>query len=329
MEAEVDILNITIKEKEDWDIALQGSNVSVYSTWQYCNIIGQNYSEDISLLKISSGASGMIAVYTSRSKDGEYKDIYSPYGMGGVYFWGEDTVEIIIIFEKWLREHKIVTYFLMLHPKDVLSNNNYIEQYRAVYKLSVNEPNTNIWKKIHSNHKYEINKYCNNVEFGLIEDKTVLKPFFKELYFNTLKRVNAAETYYFSDTTLDLLFNSDITIGLGLKVGNEINCVVIFLKYNNWAEYYINASTIEGRAASRLLLWEMFKRLKEQGISLINLGGGVTDGDYLDDFKRRFGGDQVNIGLFKGISMQEEYNRLCEENGLSLTDKYFPPYWRK
>ena len=67
--------------------------------------------------------------------------------------------------------------------------------------------------------------------------------------------------------------------------------------------------------------------LKEQGIKNINLGGGVKEGDFLDDFKRRFGGKAMPIGKLTGVVNRAKYDELCKEFCLDEGTNYFPPYW--
>ena len=114
---------------------------------------------------------------------------------------------------------------------------------------------------------------------------------------------------------------------IGASLNNKIVCAVLFIKFKKKAEYFINASTLDGRFASRKLIWEMIVNLKKQGIENINLGGGVKEGDFLDDFKRRFGGKAMHMGKLTGVVNHSKYDELCEEFCIDESTDYFPPYW--
>jgi hypothetical protein len=64
-------------------------------------------------------------------------------------------------------------------------------------------------------------------------------------------------------------------------------------------------------------------------IPLFNLGGGATEGDQLEAFKRRFGGIQSTINVFRKIVDPLKYLELCTEYDKDSSDlSYFPIYWK-
>ena len=321
-----DLVKVSINDKAEWEVALRNLNVSVYFSWEYLSAISDNYPVPIYLLKIYNCNGGIVLFYTTRTKDNKVFDIYSPYALDGIYHWGDNTGEAFGFLLNYFKENNVVTYYLLVHPGFVKSSNAF-SLHRTVYALDINKPIDEVWKKMHNNHRYEINKFS-KCEHKFIENKSALADIFIKLYQNTIDRVNASNTYHFSKNTLHKLINAESTIILGASLGGKIECVVIFLVQNDWAEYFINASTIEGRFATRALIWEVIKRLKNLGVRYINLGGGIQENDHLDQFKRRFGGEAVSIGLYKGIASKNDYDRLCLENNVNTeSTSYFPPYW--
>lgn len=329
MSSYFDIVSIDIKEKDKWTDAISKVTVSVYLTWDYCNFLSGKYNGKIKLLKISNLSSGMLVCYSTRSKKEGFDDVYSIYGIGGMEIWGEEKEKLFQSLDDYFFHHNVITYFFMLHPKDFSLNDVRVQKYRTIYSLDLKESLDTLWKNINSNHKYEINKILKSVDYNIVSDKKEIIEGFKKLYNQTLNRVKASDVYFFDENSIDMLFESNISEVLAISFKNEIQCVIVFLKYGEWSEYYINASSDEGRIASRFLIWEMIKKMKESNVQYVNLGGGVVDGDTLDDFKRRFGGIKKDIGICKRIVNELEYNRLCDQYNVDLSENYFPSYWKK
>lgn len=318
-----------LNQREDWNRSISGLNLSVYFTWEYASIIGDNYESSINLLKFCNESEGIILIFASRSKDGVYRDIFSPYGMDGIHFWGKTSESIIDGLNHYLRLNNIVTYYQLSHPSYQSSQVEFSPGDRTIYVLDIQKSNESILKGFHENHRYEINKFKKN-KFDLVEDREKISDSFIELYSQTLERVNASDTYYFTSDTLRRLVAGDISFPLGVSLDGKIQCVIVFLVKGEWAEYYINASTDFGRCATRFLIWEGIQLLKKIGVKYLNLGGGITEGDALAQFKKRFGGSEGKLRVSKQITFPEEYNRLCLENSVDgKKTSYFPAYWSK
>ena len=323
----IEIETSTVFEKEKWNSLINNILVSVYMTWEYCNIFKEKYSNEINLLKISNKNSSLIVCYTSRSKIIIQKDIYSIYGFGGLMFLGDKKDDLLNELKLYLKSKFVTTSFLLIHPKDY--NESFAENHRTTYVIDLNFELDELWKKLHSNHKYEINRFKKLNEYKISFDKSELFNDFKILYKETITRVSASSVYDFSDEELYNLFMSPLSFVSGVIFENKIQCIVMFLNNQEWSEYFINASSEIGRLASRLLIWETIIKLKEFGVKFLNLGGGVTEGDQLENFKRRFGGQAQSSGIYKSIINQSQYNSLCEQFKVDLSSNYFPVYWKK
>jgi hypothetical protein len=318
-----------IEDRQGWDQAIFELDLSVYFTWEYASIISDNYPDPINLLKFYNQSSGTILIYTSRSKDGAYRDIFSPYGMDGIYSWGLNKEKSLDGLKHYLELNNIVTYYQLSHPSYTNALIPAATEYRTVYVLDIQKPAESILKKFHENHRYEINRFKKK-KSNLIQDKKNLSDTFIELYTQTLDRVNASDTYYFTSNSLKNLILSDISFPLGVSVDGRVECTIVFLVKDEWAEYYINASTDIGRCATRFLIWEGIQLLKKVGVKYINLGGGITEGDALEQFKKRFGGSEEKLRVSKEITFPREYNRLCLEYKIDAgKNPYFPEYWVK
>jgi hypothetical protein len=67
--------------------------------------------------------------------------------------------------------------------------------------------------------------------------------------------------------------------------------------------------------------------LRALGVTSLNLGGGIREGDDLAEFKRRFGAAELPLVSLRQVYRQDEYERLCREAGVtSHRSAWFPPY---
>lgn len=326
MDSTFNIILCNSRDKTAWNQALKGIDVSVYFTWEYISILEANYPNGIQLLKIHNNSSGLIAIYSKRSKNQISYDIFSPYALDGVHIWGK-TDEVISEFVGYLANNKIVTYYLTSHPGFQYTEIPIFAPYRTIYTLNLTQDSSVLWRNLNVNHRYEINKFSKQ-NYEIITNKAQLKAPLVDLYRETFERVNANNAYNFNSKYLNTLLDSDVTYASGALIDAKIECVIIILIKNNWAEYYINASSNIGRNATRALIWSAILELKEIGIKFLNLGGGIHENDNLDQFKKKFGGTKSSLFLFKGIASSTEFEKLCNEFNVSTeTTNYFPPYW--
>ncbi len=111
-----------------------------------------------------------------------------------------------------------------------------------------------------------------------------------------------------------------------LGLGEPLQAVVLCLYSTDIADYFINASTKQGRNYTRILLWAAVRELKRRGVRYLNFGGGVRDGDALEAFKRRFGGISLNVPVLKQVYEREQFMALCRQAGATERRDHFPPY---
>lgn len=287
---------------------------------------------DIRLIVARDDASdsAVVCTYTTRSKDGVFIDVYSPYGFGGIYAFGakEGCASLIDEVRTHLIEECAVTSFLMGHPL-MGPDHDLFEGHRTAYLMHIGNLD-DAWSGMRPNYRNEIMKLEKDGDHEVIFDKSRLVPALMDLYFETLERVGASNTYYFSKTTLGLLMQSDTCTLVGVDVKGKIPAVIMLLNNHYCAEYFINASDTDGRLYTKQLIWEGVKKLHDRGCSTFNLGGGAQEGDFLESFKRRFGGEKRVIPLWKDILMSGRYQELCETyDAAPSSADYFPAYWKK
>lgn len=137
---------------------------------------------------------------------------------------------------------------------------------------------------------------------------------------------HASSLYQFNAETWRSLVASNAVLALEARRDGVPVAVTLFGRSGRFADYLFNVSTREGQDASAALLWAGARRLREDGATLLNLGGGIRPGDEVAEFKRRFGAIAAPMTVRKQIYRADAFKRLCASVGVSPNADYFPPY---
>jgi len=322
---------ISVSRHPLWEKTLEGVPHPYAHRQEYCAAMSDSSKLDTFLYAAIESGRKMLCPVSIRMKEEGYPELVSPYGFGGMVstFPPEDLAERYAECIGFWKRRGFVTAFILQNPIFRLGNADFLHEYHDLYILDLSLPIKELWNRMGSTHRYEIRRSKQVPNVRLISDKTELVRAVLELYPQTTERVGASEVYHFSPQALESLTNLPDALLLGVEEDHKIAAVSLFL-YTQWsAEYFLNASTEQGRNYTRLLVWSAIEHLKERGVAFLNLGGGVKPGDYLDDFKRRFGGRMVHGQVLKQIIDPEKYAYLLTKhrNEANVNTGYFPAYW--
>jgi hypothetical protein len=162
-------------------------------------------------------------------------------------------------------------------------------------------------------------------------DRHRLVAFFLAEYPRFMSRKEAGAPFAFSRPTLEALCALPNVFLLGAEdPDGRLEAVSVFAHTPHAGDFLLNAALPGAAHHSAPLLWSAAHRLRELGIPSLNLGGGVTEGDSLAEFKARFGGRRLPLLVLRQVFDREAYERLCREHGADPGDvaAYFPPYRR-
>jgi len=160
----------------------------------------------------------------------------------------------------------------------------------------------------------------------LVEDQHLLTGALIDLYPATMRRVGADIHYLFSAATLCRWAENPANLLLGARVEGSIEAIVLLLVAGHRAEYHIGASTERGRELTAWLLKNGIEKLRDRGVTILNLGGGVKPGDGLYRFKEKFGVVSKPLQAIRQIYNRNKYQELCEIAGVKHPATYFPAY---
>ncbi len=255
-----------------------------------------------------------------------YYDISSPYGYAGPV---SNTPDIMVEAEKLFIEHvskrkNIVTEFVRYHH--IYNEYHFFQENiknvlnRRVVTLPTLDKEE-IWMKEFSGtnrnlvRKLEKEEYTWSVNIFKKEDVST----FDEAYRANMIHSGATDFYFFSPD-----FYSEMIDGLGEKLllakvekNGEIYASSLFFVSGGMVTYYLSARNLSHPKvpASNLLLSKMAFWAQENGMKLLNFGGGLSldENDYLFKFKSNFGKEIKDFTIGKRIHQPEIYQELQEK----------------
>lgn len=264
------------------------------------------------------------------------RDVITPYGYGGPVGVGEDppAERFYELYEAWCAENGIVSTFIRFHP--LFANQRSAP---STVHLSYSGPTVG-WRLddgrdllagMHGNHR----NTCRKAMRAGVRVQAAPAPndlaAFAALYEETMRRLEAADYYFFSPAYWELLSTRlrDLCVRFDALLEGEVVASALCLAGTAWLHYHLGA--MQGRArelgANNLLLYEAACWAREQGLSVFHLGGSAGTGeDSLFHFKRRFSPDDLyEYWVGKAVHDEEAYRGLSGRADIDL-DGFFPAY---
>jgi hypothetical protein len=315
---------ISLADVQDWKMAVNRAVHGPAHTHWYNAALATSVEGEIALFEYAAGEDRAVCPLIMRPY-GKAVDIATPYGFGGFATDGSCR-GLPAELRRFAIEQGWICGYLALHPllPHPFASGDGLEQGRTVYVLDLSAGEDQLLASMNETHRYELRKNSKLLE-SISADADSLAMALPALYAETLSRVGAAATYRFSAATLNAWRSSPGCLMLGL--GEPLQAIVFCLYTKDIADYFINASTSEGRSYTRILLWAAACELKRRGVRHFNLGGGARNLDALEAFKRRFGGKSLNVPVLKQVYMSEQFTAFCRQ---AETERegggYFPPY---
>lgn len=273
-----------------------------------------------------------------------YYDLITPYGYGGPIMDAvNDSVkqklatDFIHAFGDYCSSGNIVSEFIRFHP--VLNNvADFIGSYDTVFMRNT------IQTRLMATEDPLMSEYSASVRRDIrkglkrgVEYKVIVNPDnldrFRDLYFQTMKRNNADEYYYFDEdyfTQCLRLLGPQLVI---VEVTWQGTLVAMSLNFvsNDLLHVHLTGSLEEYHHlyAPNILQYALMEWGMQNGIQLIHHGGGRTNetDDKLYLYKKKYGkGEELEFHIGKKIWNQEIYTKLCQKAGVKEEGSFFPAY---
>jgi len=144
-------------------------------------------------------------------------------------------------------------------------------------------------------------------------------------YEQTMRRTGAADHYFFGGAYFDRILEADCTwLALAYAADDDLAAASIAVVSDGYLHYYLSGS---GDAHLRSApMKNVVARLVEHSAELglpLNLGGGISPGDALEEFKRGFANRQQAWLTSELVCDEETYARLSAGRGAG---GFFPAY---
>jgi len=321
---------IPLSARRDWEAALEEIPHAFAHTWESCRAFARTTAAPTYLYVWRRGSGRVVCPVSERSSHG-YTDVFTPYGFSGFTGVG-DWSGMPEDWREFATRRGYVCGYLAVNPL-LADSRAYDEgdvfEYNDLYVLDLRRTVDSLFTSLSENRRRQIRASI-RAPARLETDPGRCGDFLRDRLSDFYKEKGAGEVYRFSEATLEALLDADGSVLVGVSRDAEMLAVCHFVSTPHIAEYFAGVSKPEGRAYSAVLLWNGAMELKRRGVPLLNLGGGVTRGDGIADFKERFGGSKMPLASLKQIYRPDVYRDLCGRAGADPFDLsgYFPAFHR-
>ena len=149
---------------------------------------------------------------------------------------------------------------------------------------------------------------------------------FRRVYEQTMDRTEASERYYFDREWFDAALSSERTWLVTVAGPDGATTAASIGALSDGVLHYFLSGTDDGhlREAPMKNLLIALQDLSDELEAPLNLGGGLSPGDGLEEFKRGFANRREPFITHEVICDREAYDRLSAEAGAA--DGFFPAY---
>ena len=314
-----DLVVISLADHERWEAVATESGVPSHR-WDFCAALAYSGPAP-SLARVSNQGSVLIMPFVERTW-ADTVDIATITTVSGAS-WSAPDSSVLDQWGHYGASREWVAGYMQFHPGTDLSGVPAARPGNSVFIIDLRigdllaRASTIVRRKL---------RRAASAGAQLYDDPVLVEEAVVRLYPETMRRVRARDNYAYSEQTLRRWFRDPRSLVLGVSVGERIEACALFLVSGGQAEYHLGASSDEGRGLQAWLLHSGMVRLREMGVAVLNLGGGVRRGDGLFQFKAKFGGEQRVLHAVRQIYRPDVYDHLLREAGVSADETWFPAY---
>jgi len=312
-------------DPEAWNRALEDIPHVFGHTWGSCHALG--LGGDPAALYVADGEGEKIACpLIEREIDGRL-DIATPYGFSGLTGTGP-WPGFTDRWQKFADSRGYVAGYLAVNAlfgDDTYADPATVTVANETYVIDLRDGVEGAWSRLSTNRRRQLREWRAE-DYDL--DGEGLAEFFVSQYPETMERKGAAARHRFPAATLTALCELPDTFLVGARGERGIESVSLFGWTPHAGDFVFNAALPGCAHHSVPLIWSAVHQLVERGVPWFNLGGGMSPGDSLADFKSRFGATPRPMRAVKAVYDQPAYEELCRRHGGDPRDRdgYFPAY---
>jgi hypothetical protein len=318
---------IPLAAYEDWEQALAGIDHAFAHTWASCHAMQHTTGWPTFLYRFDGGDRRFACPIAQRTFEGAI-DVVTPSGFAGFVGHGDSTG----LLEHWTdfaREQGWVCSYIALNPfvgVSALNRTADAHRHHDLFVLDLRQEQDTLFQAMSANRRRQIGAWRR--EGGRLRtDAACLKAFVLEHHAQFMTRRGAAGPGALTRETLNELLDLDHVFVIG-SGDPEITAATMFAFSPALGEFLGHVSLPGEERHSAVLIWAGLLRLRDMGVPVLNLGGGIRPGDGVAEFKRRFGATAVASYNLKQVFDVPRYAQLCGMRDVDPNDRsgYFPAY---
>jgi hypothetical protein len=319
-------LLIPLTERAEWEAALEEVPHVFGHTWGSCHALGLDGGGEPELFVADGDGARVVCPLIERPIDGRL-DVATPYGFSGLTGtrpWPGFAAE----WRRFAGERGYVAGYLAVNPlfgDETYADPETVSVANETFGIDLRDGVEGAWGRLSTNRRRQLRGWrAEDYEV----DGEGLAEFFVEQYPPAMERKEAAARHRFGPETLRALCELPNTFLVGAREGGRIESVSLFGFTPHAGDFVFNAALPGCAHHSVALIWSAVHLLVERGVPWLNLGGGMSPGDSLADFKARFGATPLPMRAVKAVYDQAAYVELCRQHGADPDDRdgFFPAY---
>jgi hypothetical protein len=317
---------IPLAGRADWERALEGIPHVFGHTWGSCRALGLDGGGEPALFVAEGGGVRVACPLIERPVEGRL-DVATPYGFSGLTGTGP-WPGFVAEWERFAAERGYVAGYLALNPlfgEETYADPEAVSVANQTFVLDLREGVEAARARLSTNRRRQLRGWRPE-DYEV--DGEELAEFFVAQYPPAMERKEAASRHRFGAETLRALCELPSTFLVGAREGGRLESVSLFGFTSHAGDFVFNAALPGCAHHSVALIWSAVHLLVDRGVPWLNLGGGMSPGDSLADFKARFGAMPLPMGAVKAVYDQAAYEDLCRRHGADPTDRggFFPAY---
>jgi hypothetical protein len=316
---------IPLSSRAEWDLALERVPHVFGHTWGCCHALGLA-GEQALLFHAEEGGRAVVCPLLEREIDGRL-DVATPYGFSGLSGSGP-WPGFAARWRELAADRGYVAGYLAVNAlfgDDTYADPGTVTVANETYVVDLRDGVEGAWSRLSTNRRRQLRDWrAEDYEV----DGAELAEFFVAQYPLTMERKEAAARHRFPAATLAALCELPETFLVGARGEGGIESASLFGWTPHAGDFVFNAALPGCAHHSVPLIWSAVHLLVERGVPWFNLGGGMSPGDSLADFKSRFGARPLPMRAVKAVYDPAGYEDLCRRHGGDPNDRdgYFPAY---
>lgn len=317
---------IPLSDRAAWEEALADIPHVFGHTWGSCRALGLAGGGE-PVLFVAEGEGERVACPLIERPIEERLDVATPYGFSGLTGTGAWPG----FAEEWRRfaaERGYVAGYLAINAlfgDETYADPETVTVANETFVVDLRDGIEGAWRRLSTNRRRQLRDWRRE-DYDV--DGEGLAEFFVEQYPLAMERKDAAARHMFSPATLTALCEAPGAFLVGARAGGRIESVSLFGSTPRAGDFIFNAALPGCAHHSVPLIWTAAHLLAETEVPWFNLGGGMSRGDSLADFKARFGARPLPMRAVKAVYDQAAYEDLCRRHGADPADRdgFFPAY---